>query len=115
MRYLTITFLQKLIIPPEKATKTLIKDAYRLKSYLNDTIVLKNNVIDVLNNRIIAADTIIKCPSYLLGSKATPIIRHRTTRFKSTYTKSRETSLLNRLINTLTTLNSLRANIEVIH
>jgi hypothetical protein len=74
--------------PPEKATKTLIKDVYRLKLYLNNTIVLKNNVIDVLNNYIIAVDAIAKCPSYLLGSKATPIIRHRTTRFKSIYTKS---------------------------
>jgi hypothetical protein len=66
----------------------LIKDIYRLKLYLNDTMVLKNNVIDVFNNCIIAADAIIKCPSYLLGSKATLIIRHRTTRFKSIYTKS---------------------------
>jgi hypothetical protein len=74
--------------PPEKATKTLIKDVYRLKLYLNDTIVLKNNVIDVLNNCIIAVDAITKCPSYLLGSKATLIIRYRTTRFKSIYTKS---------------------------
>jgi len=74
--------------PPEKATKTLIKDVYRLKLYLNNTMVLKNNVIDVLNNCIIAADAIIKYPSYLLGSKATPIIWYRTTRFKSIYTKS---------------------------
>jgi hypothetical protein len=58
-------------MPLEKATKTLIKDGYRLKLYLNNTIVLKNNVTDVLNNRIIAADAIIKCPFYLLGSKAT--------------------------------------------
>jgi hypothetical protein len=66
----------------------LIKDIYRLKLYLNNTIVLKNNVIDVFNNRIIAIDAIIKYLSYLLSSKATPIIRYRTTRFKSIYTKS---------------------------
>jgi hypothetical protein len=58
----------------EKVTKTLIKDIYRLKLYLNNARVLKNNIIDVLNNRIIAIDTIIKCPSYLLSSKATLII-----------------------------------------
>ena len=60
--------------PLEKVTKILIKDVYRLKLYLNDTIVLKNNVIDVLNNYIIAINTIIKYPSYLLSDKATPII-----------------------------------------
>jgi hypothetical protein len=75
-------------MPLEKVTKTLIKDIYRLKLYLNNTIVLKNNVIDVFDNRIIAADAIAKCPSYLLGSKATLIIWYRTTRFKSIYTKS---------------------------
>ena len=32
-------------------------------------MVLKNNVIDVLNKYIIARGTIAKCPSYLLGSK----------------------------------------------
>jgi hypothetical protein len=58
-------------MPLEKATKTLIKDVYRLKLYLNNTIVLKNNIIDVFNNCIIAIDAIIKYPSYLLGSKAT--------------------------------------------
>jgi len=58
-------------MPPEKATKILIKDVYRLKLHLNNTIVLKNNVIDVFNNRIRATDTIIKCSSYLLGSRAT--------------------------------------------
>ena len=52
----------------------LIKDVYRLKLYLNNTIVLKNNIIDVLNNRIIAIDAIIKYPSYLLSSKAILII-----------------------------------------
>ena len=51
-------------------------------------IVLKNNVIDVFNNRIIATGAIIKCPCYLLGSRATLNIRHRTIRFKSIYTKS---------------------------
>jgi len=51
-------------------------------------MVLKNNVIDILNNRIRAIDTIIKCPSYLLSSKAILSIWHRTTRFKSIYTKS---------------------------
>ena len=75
--------------PPEKATKMLIKDVYRLKLYLNNTIVLRNNnLIDVLNNRIIAINAIAKCPSYLLGSKAILIIRYRTTRFESIYTKS---------------------------
>ena len=59
-------------MPLEKATKILIKDVYRLKLYLNNTIVLKNNVIDVLNNCIRAIDTIAKCPPYLLSSKATP-------------------------------------------
>jgi hypothetical protein len=59
---------------PEKATKMLIEDVYRLKLYLNNTMVLKNNVTDVFDNRIIATDAIAKCPSYLLGSKATPII-----------------------------------------
>jgi len=73
---------------PEKATKMLIKDVYRLKLYLNNTIVLKNNIIDVLNNRIIAIDAVTKCPSYLISSKATLIIWHRTTRFKTIYTKS---------------------------
>ena len=52
----------------------LIKDVYRLKLHLNDTIVLKNNIIDVLNNRIIAIDTIIKGSFYLLSNKATLII-----------------------------------------
>ena len=37
-------------------------------------MVLKNNVIDVLNNRIRAADAIIKCPPYLLGREAMPVI-----------------------------------------
>jgi hypothetical protein len=35
-----------------------------------NTIVLKNNIIDVLNNCIIAIDAIIKYPFYLLSSKA---------------------------------------------
>jgi len=52
----------------------LIKDVYRLKLYLNNAIVLKNNIIDILNNYIIAIDTIIKYPFYLLSSKATLII-----------------------------------------
>jgi len=34
-------------------------------------MVLKNNVIDVFNNRIIARGAIIKYPFYLLGSRAT--------------------------------------------
>jgi len=66
----------------------LIKDVYRLNLYLNDTTVLKNNIIDILNNYIIAIGAIIKCLSYLLGSKAILIIWYRTTRFKSIYTKS---------------------------
>jgi len=37
-------------------------------------MVLKNNVIDVLNNCIMATDTVIKCPSYLLGREAILII-----------------------------------------
>ena len=37
-------------------------------------MVLKNNVIDVLNNRIRAIDAVVKCPSYLLGREATPVI-----------------------------------------
>jgi len=37
-------------------------------------MVLKNNIIDVFNNRIIATDAITKCPSYLLGREATLII-----------------------------------------
>ena len=30
--------------------------------------------MDVLNNRIRATDAIIKCPSYLLGREAIPVI-----------------------------------------
>ena len=41
-------------------------------------MVLKNNVIDVLNNYIIAKGTIAKCPFYLLGSRATLNIQYRT-------------------------------------
>jgi hypothetical protein len=37
-------------------------------------MVLKNNVTNVLNNRIRATDTIAKCPSYLLGREAIPVI-----------------------------------------
>jgi len=48
----------------------LIIDIYKLKLYLNNTMVLKNNVIDVFNNYIIAIGAIIKYPSYLLGSRA---------------------------------------------
>jgi hypothetical protein len=75
-------------MPLKKATKTLIKDVYRLKLYLNNTIVLKNNIIDILNNYIIAIDAIVKCPPYLLISKVTLSIWYRTTRFRSIYTKS---------------------------
>ena len=35
-------------------------------------MVLKNNVINVFNNCIIARGAIVKCPSYLLSSRATP-------------------------------------------
>ena len=35
-------------------------------------MVLKNNIIDVFNNRIIAKGAIIRYPSYLLCSRATP-------------------------------------------
>jgi len=35
-------------------------------------MVLKNNIIDVLDKYIIAKGAIIKCPFYLLGSKTTP-------------------------------------------
>jgi hypothetical protein len=75
-------------MPLEKAIKILIKDVYRLKLCLNDTIVLKNNIIDILNNRIRAIDAITKCPSYLVSSKATLSIEYRIARFKSIYTKS---------------------------
>jgi len=34
-------------------------------------MVLKNNVIDILNKRIIARGAILKCPFYLLSSKTT--------------------------------------------
>jgi hypothetical protein len=37
-------------------------------------MVLKNNIINVLNNYIRAADAIIKCPSYLLGREAILVI-----------------------------------------
>jgi len=37
-------------------------------------MVLKNNVIDVLDNRIRAIDAIVKCPSYLLGREAMLVI-----------------------------------------
>jgi hypothetical protein len=37
-------------------------------------MVLKNNVINVLNNYIRAADTVVKCPSYLLGREAILVI-----------------------------------------
>ena len=60
----------------------------QVKLYLNNTIVLKNNIINVFNNRIIAIYTIIKCSFYLLGSRATLTIQYKTTRFKSIYTKS---------------------------
>ena len=49
----------------------LIKDAYRLKLNLNNTMVLKNNVINIFNNCIRVIDAVIKCSSYLLNSKAT--------------------------------------------
>ena len=39
--------------------------------YLNDIIISKNNVRDVLNNRVIAISAITKYPSYLLSGKAT--------------------------------------------
>ena len=58
-------------------------------------MVLKNNIIDVFNNCKRATDAVIKCPSYLLSSKATLSIQYRTTRFKSIYTKSWDISLLN--------------------
>jgi len=41
-----------------------------LLATLNNTIVLKNNIINVFNNYIIAIDTITKYPLYLLGSRA---------------------------------------------
>ena len=72
----------------KKVTKMLIKDAYRLKLNLNNTMVLKNNVINIFNNCIRVIDAVIKCSSYLLNSKATLSILYRTTRFKSIYTKS---------------------------
>ena len=41
-------------------------------------MVLKNNVINVLNNRILVRGAIIKYFSYLLGSRATLNIQYRT-------------------------------------
>jgi len=90
--YLTILYLMLLFIISELYYKkvnigiTIIGVIYN-KLYLNNTIVLKVNIIDVLNNYIIAIITIAKCP-YLLGNKTTLNIRHKTTRFKSIYTKS---------------------------
>jgi hypothetical protein len=52
----------------------LIKGVYRFKLYLNYTIVLMNNIIDISNNYIIAIDTIIKYPFHLLSNKSTLII-----------------------------------------
>jgi hypothetical protein len=63
--------------------------------HLVNTIVLKNNITDVLNNRVIAVDAAMKYPSYLLGRETTLIIWYRTTRFGSVYTKSQEIGLLN--------------------
>jgi hypothetical protein len=37
-------------------------------------MVLKNNVTDVLNNRIRAIDAVAKCPSCLLGREAILVI-----------------------------------------
>jgi hypothetical protein len=37
-------------------------------------MVLKNNITDVLNNCIRATDAVVKCPSYLLGREAIPVI-----------------------------------------
>jgi len=37
-------------------------------------MVLKNNITDVLDNRIRATDAIAKCPSCLLGREAMPVI-----------------------------------------
>src|SRR6266702_2490519 len=62
-----------------------------------------------LTNRMIATNAIVKCLSCLMGNEATPMIQHRTTRFRSICTKSHETSLFNRLIDTLTAYNSPRA------
>ena len=70
----------------------LIKEIY---IYLNNTTALKNNVIDVFNNCIRATDAIIKCPSYLLSSKAILSIQYRTTRFENICTKSWDISLFN--------------------
>jgi hypothetical protein len=35
-----------------------------------DIIILKNNIIDILDNCIRAVDAIIKCLSYLIGNEA---------------------------------------------
>jgi hypothetical protein len=37
-------------------------------------MVLKNNVTNVLDNRIRAVDAVAKCPSYLLGREAILVI-----------------------------------------
>ena len=52
---------------------TVLSDMYLLGDsiILNDIIILKNNIRDVLDNYIIAISAIIKYPSYLLGGKVT--------------------------------------------
>jgi hypothetical protein len=58
----------------------------QLKTY--NITISKNNIIDVLNNHIRAADTIIKYLSCLIGNKAILNIWYRTTRFRNKYTNS---------------------------
>ena len=67
--YLTITSLQKLVTRLGNAIKILIKNAYR-SNYLINTRVLKNNITDIFNNCIIAINTAVKYPSYLLNREA---------------------------------------------
>ena len=102
MRHLAMTSLQKLITPRGKGSLDVSQRRTWVKSYPNDATVSKNNVTDVFDNRTIATGTIAKCLSCLRGGEATPMIRHRTTRFGSTCTKSQETGLPNWLIDTST-------------
>jgi hypothetical protein len=50
-------------------------------------MILKNNIINIFNNRIRAVDTIVKYLFYLIGNKAMLNIWYKTTRFGRKYTK----------------------------
>jgi hypothetical protein len=60
----------------------------RHQSKTYNIIISKNNIIDIFNNRIRAADAITKCLSCLIGNEATPNIWYRTTKFGNKCTKS---------------------------